>query len=336
MMAGRRSPWRNSLTLALIRLVAIGLGVSALARSAVAQVGDRIFFEPLITADANPGNTLDIIPQWTGIEHGEIVAVGFSLEKKLSTDFSIQIGDSWNDPMCEPNVLCDNIGPRRRGGGSQQDVNTFSGSAATDGMDDLEILLKYAFLKSDFHEIRIAIGADLFIPAGNPDAGADTHFYGGPILMFDKGMGDLPNHAFARWLRPFALQADIENLLEGGGNMANDVAAAWDISYSLDYLDRHVEHLRWPPYVFPLTPFAEFTYGQSVIARQVTTQPDLRVMPGIAYVADVWQFSLASSFAMNDATKANNHAGVIGMLSLSLARLFPAFKWQPWTALQGE
>ena len=311
-----------------LRLTLISAILIATPLIAMAQVGNRNFFEPLITADPNPGNTLDIVPQWTAIEHGQVFAVAFSLEKKLLPDFSIQLGDAWNDPMCEKNFLCDNIGPRRRGGAHHDGDE--GPSAASSGMDDLEVLLKYAFIKWDEHELRVATGADLFIPAGETNAGADSHFYGGPILMLAKGMGDLPQHGFASFLRPVALQADLEYLFESGGNQSNDLGADWVISYPFAYLDRYVERLHWPQAALPLTPFAEFTYDEAVVAREITTQPDLRVMPGVAYVADSWQFSLATTFAINQATVAGNHSGVIGMLSVTLGDYIPAFKWQLW------
>jgi hypothetical protein len=317
------APFNGAVILTLIWAILIAVPLAA-----IAQVGNRNFFEPLITADPNPGNTLDIIPQWTNIEHGQVFAVAFSLEKKLLPNFSLQLGDAWNDPMCEKNFLCDNIGPRRRGGAHHDGDE--GPSAASRGMDDLEVLLKYAFIKWDEHELRVATGADLFIPAGDPNAGADSHFYGGPILMLAKGMGDLPQNGFARFLRPVALQADLEYLFESGGNQSNDLGGDWVISYPFAYLDSYVERLHWPQAALPLTPFVEFTYDEAVVAREITTQPDLRVMPGAAYVANSWQFSLATTFAVNQATVAGNHAGVIGMLSVTLGDYIPAFKWQLW------
>ncbi|MGA2411820.1 MAG: hypothetical protein ABSG46_15720 [Candidatus Binataceae bacterium] len=309
-------------------LLLICCALVIVAGSANAQDGRRNFFSPLVTADPDPDNSLDILPQWTGVEHGSIVAVAFSLEKQLSENSSIEIGDAWNDPMCEKGFLCDDIGPLRRGGTHQTDTGG-TRSAASSGMDDLEILTEYAFFKSDRHELRIAAGTDMFIAAGNPDAGADTFFYGGPILMIAKGMGDLPDDGFARFLQPFAIQADLEYLFESGGNRSNDLAADWVISYSFSYLNSYVEKMRWPHVTLNLIPFAEFTYDQSVLARQITGQPNLLMLPGIAYVNDnnTWQLSVATTFAVNRATVASNHAGVITMLNLSLDNC-PIFNWQ--------
>ena len=52
--------FNGALILTLISAILIAIPLIAMA-----QVGNRNFFEPLITADPNPGNTLDIIPQWT-------------------------------------------------------------------------------------------------------------------------------------------------------------------------------------------------------------------------------------------------------------------------------
>src|SRR5580704_12250293 len=87
-----------SLALLIIAIVSSG---------AWAQVGERNFFEPLITQDPNPSNTLDIIPNWVAIRRGTVVAVAFSLEKEISNDFSIELANGWNEPLCANGFACD-------------------------------------------------------------------------------------------------------------------------------------------------------------------------------------------------------------------------------------
>jgi hypothetical protein len=296
--------------------------------AARAQVGNRNFLEPLIVQDPNPSNELDLLPSWLRIAHGQVYSVPFSLEKQLSNDFSIQVGSSWNDPSCEKNHRCDGIAPERRGRvrtrHSRRRRRVVLREEIHSGFTDLEVLTKYAFFTSAEHETRLAIGTDLFLPSGNPTAGGNEHTYIGPIFMFAKGFGDLPNQGFLKYLRPLALQGDTEYLFKTGGTLINDAIADWDISYSVEYLDSYVRHLNLPQDFLNLLPFAEFTYEQVVRARHAGTAPDLAILPGIAYMTDTWQVSVATALALNNATVPYDHAAVITLLSLTLDKLFPA------------
>jgi hypothetical protein len=143
------------------------------------------------------------------------------------------------------------------------------------------------------------------------------------MIMVSKGMGDIPDWAYLRYLRPFALQADVEYLSNTGGPAAGEPAGDWVVSYDLSYLDRYVNDFHLCAPFDHTVPFAEFTYDQIVKARYSTGQADLRVMPGFAYMRDTFQISLASSLALNQATVHNNHAGVEVLLSLALDRIWP-------------
>lgn len=299
--------------------------------AAHAQVGKRNFIEPLIVQDPNPSNELDLLPAWQRFAHGQAYSLTFSLEKQLSHDFSIQVGSAWNDPSCDPGFVCDGIAPQRRGRVRSRHARRDRGITIREqvlsGFTDLELLTKYAFFTSIEHEMRLAIGTDMFVPAGNPTAGGNTHSHMGPIVMLAKGFGDIPNTGLAKYLRPLALQADAEYLFKTGGTTSDDAVVDWDLSYSFQYLNDYVHRLNLPPQMFNLAPFAEFTYEQVVRARYAGTTPDLAVLPGIAYMTDSWQVSVATTLALNNATIQFDHAAVITLLSLTLDRLFPAAGW---------
>jgi hypothetical protein len=95
------------------------------------------------------------------------------------------------------------------------------------------------------------------------------------------------------------------------------------ISYELFYLTDNVHDFGLPTIINNLAPFAEFSYAQVVNGPQGGTQPNLVVLPGIAYVAEAYQVSLATEFAVNQTTITNCHAAVFGMLSLTLDQFFP-------------
>ncbi len=299
-----------------------------------AQVGHRNFIEPLIVQDPNPSNELDLLPEWMRFAHGQAYSLPFSLEKQLSPDFSVQLGSAWNDPSCDNGFVCDGIAPERRGRvrsrhSRRRRLRILRREQVLSGFTDLEVLTKYAFFMSPEHEVRLAVGSDLFLPAGNPTAGGNTHTHVGPIIMFAKGFGDLPNRGLVRYLRPLALQGDFEYLFRTGGTTADDTIADWDISYSMQYLDDYVEHFDFPA-ARNLAPFAEFTYEQVVRARYAGTVPDLAVLPGVAYVTNSWQLSVATALALNRGTVQYEHSAVITMLSLTLDQLIPSTGWTPF------
>ena len=330
--AARLTPAVAAFTVLTV-LTTLGMATLILAMvpsGACAQVGERNFVEPLITQDPNPSNELDIVPDWVAIRHGNDVAVAFSLEKQFSDDFSLELASGWNESMCDKGFICDAPASHRRGRARHRHRRRRHHDNLVSGFDDLEVLAKYAFWRSDHHELRLAIGMDSFYPVGNPDAGANTHTYLGPIFMFAKGMGDLPDTGFGHLLRPFAIQGDVSYLMKAGGTEVDDFSADGIISYELYYLGHDWHGRAIPAVIQRLVPFAEFTYDQVVQARYGGTQPDVRVLPGLAYMTDGWQISLAGELPLNTATVQLNHAAVFAMLSLTLDQIIPAFGWKPF------
>jgi len=295
-----------------------------------AQVGERNFFEPLITQDPNPSNTLDIIPTWVAVRHGSMVAVAFSLEKEISNDSSIEVANGWNEPFCVNGFACDAGASNRRGRSRHKHRARNEDVSQTSGFDDLEVLAKYAFWRSDRHELRLAVGLDSFYPVGDPDAGADTHTYLGPIFMYAKGLGDLPDADFAHLMRPFAIQGDIYYLMKAGGTQVDDFGTDAVISYEFYYLGHEWRGWTVPSIIQGLVPFVELTYDQIVQARYGGTQPDIRALPGLAYMTNGWQITLAGELPLNAASVQLDHTAVVAMLSLSLDQIVPAFGWKPF------
>jgi hypothetical protein len=253
--------------------------------------------------------------------------------RSLSENASVEVSGSWDDLSCDDTrQACASEGRARRGRARHRHrsgKHAFLFQSAN-GFGDLEVLGKYAFFASAEHEARLAMGLDTFLPTGTPDTGNSTHTYVGPILMWAKGMGDIPGDGWARYLRPFAFEGDFEYLFKTGGDTADDVAVDVIAEYSIPYLSDHVRDLGLPRIIRNLAPFAEFSYDQVVVARRGGTQPDLRLLPGLAYVTDEYQFSLASSFALNQASVAANHAGVFALLDVPTEKLIPAMGWRPF------
>jgi hypothetical protein len=131
--------------------------------------------------------------------------------------------------------------------------------------------------------------------------------------MFAKGLSDIPNQGLEKYLRPLAVQGELAYLLKTSGQQNDYAIADWDISYQLSYLTDNVHDFGLPTTDNRLVPSAEFSYEQIVNGPQGGTQPDLVVLPGLAYIVGAYQASLATEFALNDTTIFNCHAGAFGM-----------------------
>src|SRR5579884_3083471 len=77
-------------------LIGLMLAIAALPAAAQAQVGRRNFIEPLVVEDANPSNSLDLVPYWVKLSHGTLLSTAGSLEKQFSRNFSLELASGWD------------------------------------------------------------------------------------------------------------------------------------------------------------------------------------------------------------------------------------------------
>lgn len=272
-------------------------------------VGDYIFLEPLIAEDPTPANELDIVePNWTKTSAGQTFSLGSSVEKVLAMDanemprFSVGVGSAWQ--YQSPKV-----------------------GRHVSGFDDLDMFLKYAFLVVPEHEFLMGAMLDLQLPTGNPSVQTQNHTSLGPELVWEKGLGDLPNWPGLKYLRPFGLQGDFGYLPAINGHTSHLMFADQVVEYSLPYLSNSVKDigLEWP--LRNLFLFTEFNYSQLVAGPSGQTFPNLVATPGIAYVGYRFELSLGTQFPINNASVPGTHAAVIGLLDIFYDSIIPQGNW---------
>ncbi len=284
------------------------------ARAAFAHgtVGDYTFLEPIVADDANPKNEFDILrPAFVRTADGHEFSLGSSLEKVLVTApesypwgagggnlASIEIGNEW-------------IYDKPRGENSQS------------GFGQLELMAKVAFLTIPEHEFRLSLGLNLLLPAGSPSVEQQQHTQLGPMFLWAKGFGDLPNSSLVKYLRPFGIQGDYGYIPAVGGRTWHEMFADNVIEYSLPYLSSSVRDigLKWPLRNMYL--YTEFNYDQLITGPSGQTFPQILATPGVAYMDYYFELSLATQFALNHATVPNNHAAVLGLIDLFIDDIFP-------------
>lgn len=274
-------------------------------RAALAQVGNRNFVEPLVTEDSDPSNELELQPQWNKSRTNNTYSFQFSQEKTFAPNFSIEIGD-------ELNQVAPRQGPDARGLGA------------------LQLLPKWAFYTSIEHEMRFAVAGNFLIPVGDLDAGAPSHTRAGPMLMYEKGMGDLPDRGFVRYLRPFAFLGDFAYLPTWGGPESGQFLADFCLSYQFYYLRDSGVALPFASFVSRLSPFAEFDWQQIAVGKRFNTPPDFRITPALAYDTGYCQLTLGTQVALSHQASLNSQAAVIFLLDVYMEQLFPrVFNWTP-------
>jgi hypothetical protein len=263
-----------------------------------AQVGRRNFYSAMITEGTDPSDDLMISPGWVTVNDQTQAALSFSLEKEITSNISILIGNSISDAS------------RRR-------VQTSS------GVDNVESLIKWAYYMNPRHEFRTAIALDVYAPTGDVQAGAGGHWRGGPMILAEKGAGDLPDRGLFHYLRPFGVQIDTEYLPRWTGSQQDIVAFDSVLSYQFDYLDEPGFDFPGAHTLKPLVLFNEFNYQQVAWGESGTTSPDWRVTPGIAWATKYYQLAIGTQLGLTAAGSAACHSTGIFQIDIYYDAIFP-------------
>lgn len=299
----------------LILTFMIVFAMRASAASAHGVVGDYVFLEPLITQDPTPANELDILgPSWVRSSDANTYAISFSMEKVL-----------WRDDEYMPRFSI--------GGGSNWSHSSPFQSPSKQGFDDLTMFGKWAFYYSIKHEFLMSIAAQLQVPTGDPNIEMQQHSSLGPVFLWEKGMGDLPNWPVLKYLRPLGFQSDFGYVPALGGHTSHHMFADGVIEYSLPYLSNNVKDIGLKPPFRNLFLFTEINYDQLITGPSGQTFPTLLATPGIAYVSYHFELSLGTQFALNNASRPGTHAAVLGLLDIFYDSIVP--KLGNWTINKG-
>ena len=301
------------------RICAIALLIAAATPARIVYahgvVGDYIFLEPLVAEDPTPANEFDVVqPSWAKGADGDDYSIGFELEKVLYSDgegmprFSIGAGSAWSHDSPHE-------GPSRQ------------------GFDDLEVSAKWAYYYSLEHELLLSVAAIGQFPTGSPAIEEQNHTSVGPVLLWEKALGDLPNWPLLKYARPIGFQGDIGYLPALGGHTSHALFADQVVEYSLPYLSNGVKDIGLRRPFRNLFLFTEFNYTQLIAGPRGETFPNILLTPGIAYVGYNFELSLGTRFALNRAAVPGNHAAVIGLLDIFYDSVLP--RMGNWTIDRG-
>lgn len=284
--------------IALVGLVVLPCLLPVLA-SAHGVVGNRVFLSPIVGNDAFPENALDLSVRRSNYEFSLLGA----LEKQLSDHSSLLITGGWNDVESKPDVT---------------------------GASDLTIYFRRSVYISAAHEFELTVSPFLVVPTGNRRIADQGYTHLGGEVLLGKGMGDLPDSATLKYLRPFAIQAEVGYAGRVQGPANSDDFANLEFEYSLQYLDDFVERIGIREPVLDLVPYIQFNYSQAFITSRLTTSPDFRLTPGIAYLGDTFEVSLGPQIALNGAHASGDGVGLLGLVEIFYDESFPTLGWNPF------
>lgn len=206
---------------------AVGGSKTGIYQSFLPRAGNRIFIEPLVGKDADIDNQVNFVPydQWAG--EGHAWAVPVSVEKRITSRFSVEAATQLDGPPAE------------------------SAGAWTDAGWGLQG--KYLFGLSAKREIMASAIVKGDAPAG-PPLFSQTPWALNEYLVFNKGFGDLPQN----WLRPLALQSDVgaESPFADapdGRFLRTDLVVEYSLAYLNDIVGAPV-----PPGLRHVTPAVEW------------------------------------------------------------------------------
>jgi hypothetical protein len=203
-------------------------------------------------------------------------------------------------------------------------INPGARQEETTGSTDLLIYFRQAVYKSAVHELEFTASPFLVVPMGNRQIADQGYTHLGGELLLGKGLGDLPDSPSFKYLRPLALQTEVGYAGRIQGPANSDVFGNLELEYSLEYLDDFVERLHLARPLVEFVPYVQFNYAQSFIASRLTTKPDFRLTPGLAYLGNYCELSVGGQIALNGAAPSGDRVTVIGLIEVFYDNIFPA------------
>ncbi|MBI3635041.1 MAG: hypothetical protein HY216_02325 [Candidatus Rokubacteria bacterium] len=266
------------------------LAVVAAPRPLAAQelVGKRVFVDQLVVSEPFVEDELSF-PSIRHTRHD--TNFGAELKKRITTDLEFSLG----------------AGLTRLDGES----------GAVTGFDNLELGLKYQFLRSESREAVASVGLSWEVGGtGRAAAGAESFDTVSPAVLVGKGFGDLPERL--EMLKPMAvsgllrLQIPTERrpqVLEWGAV----------IEYSLPYLETFVRRIDLPAPLNRVVPLVEIDM-QTDLARADAGKVRGTVNPGAIWVSDAVQIGVEAVVPLDE--RSGHGLGVRAFLRIPLEEIF--------------
>ncbi|MBI3609582.1 MAG: hypothetical protein HY204_02635 [Nitrospirae bacterium] len=278
-------------------------------------VGKRFFPASIVVEDPFPADEMTLAaPSYIKGPEGKETSVGFEIQKRLSPDLGLSVGDEYLS-----------VNPEEEGRPTEK------------GFANPEFTLTYAMFRSSEHEY-IASTAVSFEPGGigSDKVGAEDLSRIAPAFLFGKGLGDLPDRL--AYLRPLAVSGRVGlEVPWGRSGDAADLAGSFRyglvVEYSIPYLQSFVKDVGLPRPFNRMFPIVELTYDVPMSGPDAHKATGF-LNPGIVWTGKYVELGLEAQIPLNDRTGKNT--GVAGLIHLFLDDMAPnVFSWTPFSGTLG-
>jgi hypothetical protein len=185
------------------------------------------------------------------------------------------------------------------------------------GFDNLELGVKYQFLRSTVHEAVAAVAVLWEVGGtGREASGAESFDTVRPALLVGKGLGDVPEGLAL--LRPLAITARLGATVPVGDRTASlDWGAVFE--YSIPYLDAFVRPVQLPPPLNRFVPLVEIDVRTDV-SGHLAGRTRGTVNPGVVWISDVLQIGTEAVIPVDSQT--GHGVGVRAFVRFPLEAIF--------------
>ena len=292
--------------------------VEAKPGSAQEIVGKRQFSDQLVVSEPFVEDELEfpsilhiLRPRRGDAPRAQETQIGAELKKRLTPDFEISLAGGFTD-----------LSP--------------DGKPTVTGFDNLEVGLKYQFLRDPSREAVASIALSWEVGGtGRAAAGAESFDTLSPAILGGKGLGDVPD-TFAAF-RPLVLAgrlgADIPTRASsrsstdiGEGRHPNSLAWGAVVAYSLPYLQAHVKDLNLPAPLDSMVPLAELDLHTGLDRGQSGRTTGTTNL-GAVWVGNGIQIGVEAIVPVNE--RSGKNVGVRGFVRFDLDRVLGERAAQP-------
>jgi hypothetical protein len=193
---------------------------------------------------------------------------------------------------------------------------------------NLNLAYKHVLLSMPSNEFLCSIEPAIDLPLGYHTEGSESHARAGFELLFQKGLGDLPD---ALWpLRPAAFEGGWGWESKVTGTRDDFTSTDLELEYSLAYLDANIAPDSVPQAVRDLTPHLDFDYSQYLSAHQNSSAPEFDLTPAVAWLNSTFEVNLGIQVAVNRASSSTGAVAFVWLLGVSYDQIVPALGWTPF------
>lgn len=196
------------------------------------------------------------------------------------------------------------------------------------GFGNLELGLKYQFLKSARHETILSLGLNAEVgDSGDNDVEADPFSTLTPGLFFGKGFGDLPE--WAAYLRPFAVTAVVAGAfpLDASTRFDDEIErnphvleTGFTLQYSIPYLQAFVKDVGLRAPFNRLIPVVEGAFA-TPLDRGSGGETSGTITPGIIWIGKKFQLGLGALIPINN--RSGDDVGIVAQLHFFVDDIAP-------------